>query len=341
MLKKSFATVIGLAAAVSFLSSACDRKKLNIQSTTYVDDERDGAKIILGFSQIGTESSWRTENTRSVFEAAAEQGIQVLYDDAQQKQTNQLKAIRSFIVYRVDVIAFVPIVEDGWDNVLREAKEARIPVIVVDRKIKTQDESLFAGFIGEDGIEEGRKAARFLLQKYSDSTKKLNVLELRGTDYSSMAKERSAGFREVLLQDPRFCIAKSVSGDFLRSRGKEIISNIFAKEGSLSWENSALDIIFSHNDAMSLGALDTLQLYGVNAGRDVTIVSIDGEKDAVAALREGKINCIVECNPRLGPELIKLVKTAANRNTIPRVTYVDGRVYSENDDFSLTQAVGF
>mgnify|MGYP004528270719 CR=1 FL=1 len=327
MLKKSFATVIGLAAAVSFLFSACDRKKLNIQSTTYVDDERDGAKIILGFSQIGTESSWRTENTRSVFEAAAEQGIQVLYDDAQQKQTNQLKAIRSFIVYRVDVIAFVPIVEDGWDNVLREAKEARIPVIVVDRKIKTQDESLYAGFIGEDGIEEGRKAARFLLQKYSDSTKKLNVLELRGTDYSSMAKERSAGFREVLLQDPRFCIVKSVSGDFLRSRGKEIISNIFAKEGSLSWENSSLDIIFSHNDAMSLGALDTLQLYG--------------EKDAVAALREGKINCIVECNPRLGPELIKLVKTAANRNTIPRVTYVDGRVYSENDDFSLTQAVGF
>lgn len=341
MLKKSFATVIGLAAAVSFLFSACDRKKLNIQSTTYVDDERDGAKIILGFSQIGTESSWRTENTRSVFEAAAEQGIQVLYDDAQQKQTNQLKAIRSFIVYRVDVIAFVPIVEDGWDNVLREAKEARIPVIVVDRKIKTQDESLYAGFIGEDGIEEGRKAARFLLQKYSDSTKKLNVLELRGTDYSSMAKERSAGFREVLLQDTRFCIVKSVSGDFLRSRGKEIISNIFAKEGSLSWENSSLDIIFSHNDAMSLGALDTLQLYGVNAGRDVTIVSIDGEKDAVAALREGKINCIVECNPRLGPELIKLVKTAANRNTIPRVTYVDGRVYSENDDFSLTQAVGF
>ena len=126
--------------------------------------EEHSEKLILGFSQIGSESAWRTRNTQSIFEAAAENDIQILFDDAQQKQENQLKAIRSFIVYQVDVIAFVPIVEDGWDNVLQEAKDAGIPVILVDRQINA-DPSLYAGFLGEDGLEEGRRAARFLLNK--------------------------------------------------------------------------------------------------------------------------------------------------------------------------------
>ena len=136
-------------------------------------------KLILGFSQIGSESAWRTRNTQSIFEAAIENDIQIIFDDAQQKQENQLKAIRSFIVYQVDVIAFVPIVEDGWDNVLTEAKEAGIPVILVDRQINA-DPSLYAGFLGEDGLEEGRRAARFLLNKCRNRTGKVSIYEMSG-----------------------------------------------------------------------------------------------------------------------------------------------------------------
>ena len=187
--------------------------------------EEHSEKLILGFSQIGSESAWRTRNTQSIFEAAAENDIQILFDDAQQKQENQLKAIRSFIVYQVDVIAFVPIVEDGWDNVLTEAQEASIPVIVVDRQINA-DQSLYAGFLGENGLEEGRRAADFLVNKCKNSNRTVNILEMSGTENSSVVRERAKGFREIIAGDSKFKIIHSVDGDFLRSRGKEIGDNL-------------------------------------------------------------------------------------------------------------------
>ena len=155
-------------------------------------------------------------------EAAEENGIQIIFDDAQQKQENQLKAIRSFIVYQVDVIAFVPIVEDGWDNVLQEAS---IPVIVVDRQINA-DQSLYAGFLGENGLEEGRRAADFLVNKCKNSNRTVNILEMSGTENSSVVRERAKGFREIIAGDSKFKIIHSVDGDFLRSRGKEIGDNL-------------------------------------------------------------------------------------------------------------------
>lgn len=293
-----------------------------------------GAQILMGFSQIGAESAWRKRNTQSVLEAAEQNGIQLIFDDAEQKQANQLKAIRSFIVYRVDVIAFVPIVEDGWDNVLREAKEAHIPVLIVDRKIKTSDESLYAGYIGEDSIEEGRKAARFLLQKYEDVRGPLNIMEITGTVHSSVARERSAGFREVLNGYPKFSIVYSESADFLRSRGQEVTEQIIQFNGALKIGSKPVHIIFSHNDAMTLGLLDALNHHNINAGTDVTIVSIDAEQKAINALKDGRINCEIECNPELGPELMRLVKTIANRNTIPKFTYIKEQVFTETDDLS-------
>lgn len=319
--------------AAAVLSFGCKAGKIDLKVKDFIDDERSGAEIILGFSQIGSESAWRIRNTESVLDAAAKAGIQIIFDNARQNQENQIKAIRSFIVYRVDVIAFVPIVETGWDNVLQEAKDAMIPVIVVDRKISVKNPELYAGYIGEDALEEGRKAAKFLLEKFSGKERPLRILEISGTQNSSVARERAAGFREIIQTDPKFTIVRSVCGDFLKSMGRECMDNVL---GTVPF-----DIVYSHNDAMTMGALESLGAHKIKAGADVVIVSVDGERQAVDALREGKINCIVECNPDSGPELMRLVKACANRNTIPRETYIAESVFTESDDFSRTYRRGF
>ncbi len=292
-------------------------------------------KLILGFSQIGSESAWRTRNTESIFEAAANYDIQLLFDDAQQKQANQLKAIRSFIVYQVDVIAFVPIVEDGWDNVLQEAKDAGIPVIVVDREIKA-DESLYAGFLGENSYEEGINAARFLVQKCKNQNKTINILEITGTENSSVAIMRAKGFREIIEKEnanqKKFEIIHSEDGDFLRSKGKEIINKLVQENKGLKFDNKNIDVLFSHNDSMTLGILDALEENKINT-KDIIIISIDAEQKSIDALVEGKLNCVVECNPNLGPTLMQLVQDIAKGNSIPRKTYIAESIFTENDNF--------
>ena len=295
-------------------------------------------RLILGFSQIGSESAWRTRNTQSIYEAAEENGIQILFDDAQQKQENQLKAIRSFIVYQVDVIAFVPIVEDGWDNVLQEAKDAGIPVILVDRQINA-DPSLYAGFLGEDGIEEGRRAARYLVNKCKNRIDEVTIFEMSGTENSSVVRDRSNGFREILSAYPKFNIIHSENGDFLRSRGKEIGDNLVTKHfyganrHGLYFEGTKIDAVYSHNDSMTLGLLDSLTEHNINT-KDTIIISVDAEQKSIDALTEGKLNCVVECNPNLGPKLMELVKQIANGETIPRITYNSETMFTEDDDFS-------
>ena len=295
--------------------------------------------LIIGFSQIGTESSWRIKNTESIFEAAAEKNIKILFDDAKQKQSNQLKAIRSFIVYQVDVIVFVPIVSNGWDNVLQEAKEAGIPVILIDRQIDV-DPSLYVGFLGENGFEEGKSAGKFLLQKTKNMTnQKINILELSGTENSSIALERAGGFREMIKKDNRLNIIHSEDGDFLRSRGKEIMDTILDMNNGLFFNGEPIDVIFSHNDPMTLGLLESFEKNGIY--KYPIIISIDAEQESIDALVNGKINCVVECNPNLGPVLMDLVEAVAAKKEIPRVTYMEEKVFTENDDFSSYTPRGY
>ena len=282
--------------------------------------------IILGFSQIGAESAWRNCHSRSVREAAKEAGIQLLFESAEQKQENQIKAIRSFIAYRVDVIAFVPIVADGWDNVLREAKTAGIPVLVTDRKINTEDSDLYSGFIGTDSEQEGREAGRFLLRKFAGVERKrpIRIVELAGTEGASAAVGRAKGFREVLAGNPDFEIVYSESGDFLRSKGYEVMLSVL--------ENvPRIDAVFSHNDGMTLGMLDAMKERGVKAGKDVVIVTVDAEQAIIDALKAGTVNFVIECNPKTGPDIMELAKKLAAGERIPRLIHVDERVFSEDD----------
>lgn len=302
-------------------------------------EEDDG--IIVGFSQIGAESAWRTCNTRSVQEAAAERGVQLVYDNAEQKQENQIKALRSFIAYQVDVIVFVPIVTDGWDNVLQEARDAGIPVLVTDRKIDVVDQSLYAGFIGTDSLKEGRNAGLFVLDKFekkreqSDTNEEyINIVELFGTEGSSVAIGRAEGFREVLKEHPNYRIIYSKSGDFLRSKGYELAVEFLEMYDDI-------DVIFSHNDGMTLGAIEAMEERGILPGTDIVIVTIDAQQAAIDALREGKVNCVIECNPKTGPEIIKLAESLADGEEIPRLQYVHEEVFYETDDLSLIAPRGY
>jgi len=300
--------------------------------------------FILGFSQIGAESAWRIGNTRSVQEAAASAGIQLLFFNAEQKQENQIRAIRSFIAYQVDVIAFVPIVSDGWKHVLDEAWDARIPVLVCDREINIQNESLYAGFIGTNSEQEGRSAAEFLIKKFEgDKTHSaIRIVEISGTEGSSVAIKRAIGFREVLDEYhaenklPRFDIVHSASGDFLRSKGYELMCTIL-DTGTIE----EIDVVFSHNDGMTLGVIDAMKERDINPGQDIIIVTIDAEQAAIDALKRGEVNCVVECNPKQGPDILRLAALLARGEVIPRITYMKNEVFSEFDDLSRIPTRGY
>ena len=264
----------------------------------------ENASIVVGFSQLGAESSWRIANTRSMEDAAKEAGYGLMTDNANQKQEKQIDAIRSFIAYRVDVIVFSPIVETGWDNVLTEAKQAGIPVILMDRMIETQDDSLYTAYIGADFYAEGRRAGEYLVRKADETgAEHLRIVEICGTTDSTPMRDRQRGFMDAIGQDPRFTVIDSVDGDFLRSKGEECMRELVEKYGP-----DGIDVVFSHNDSMTLGALDVLEGLDNPAARNIILITVDGEKEAVDALKAGRINCVVQCTPDLGPAVMSLVR---------------------------------
>lgn len=289
-------------------------------------------KIVVGFSQIGAESAWRVANTESIIsEAKNRPQIELKFSDAQQKQENQIKAIRSFISQGVDVIAFSPVVETGWEPVLKEAKRARIPVILTDRAVDVQDNNLWVTFMGSDFVEEGRRAGRWLLDNY-DRVKRpdknsdvIKVVELQGTVGSAPAIDRKVGFAEVVKGSP-VKIIKSQSGDFTRAKGKEVM------EAFLKSEGKNIDVLYAHNDDMALGAIQAIEAYGLKPGTDIIIVSIDAVRGAFEAMLEGKINCTVECSPLLGPQLFDAVEGLMEGKALPK------RIVTNEDVFPAETA---
>ena len=284
-------------------------------------------RIVLGFSQLGDESEWRSSSSNDVKRAADRAGIQLQFENAQQSQFNQIKAIRSFILKGVDVIAFCPIVEEGWDNVLEEAKAAGIPVILVDRNIKTETEGLYCAFIGSDFHSEGVKAGEWMVKRFEGSEGPVKVAEIIGTENSSPTIGRYEGLREVFKDNPKFEIVISVPGDFMRSKGKECMEEILKKAPDI-------DILYAHNDDTAMGAIEVLEEHGISPESDIVIVSVDAQKSGLEALREGKIKCLVECNPYIGDDLMDLVSKIINNEPYPELTYVEEKVYTDKDDFS-------
>jgi simple sugar transport system substrate-binding protein len=266
------------------------------------------SELVVGFSQIGAESEWRTGNTVSIQEAAAELGVELLFSDAQQKPENQIKAIRTFIAQQVDVIGVSPLVETGWESVFQEAKDAGIPVILVDRRALVSEE-LYATYLGSDFLEEGRNAGRIMVDLLGGQG---NIVELAGTEGSAPAIDRYAGFREILKDYPEMKIIASKSGDFTRALGEEVM------EEFLNTYGDQIDALYSHNDDMAIGAIRAIEAYGLKPGKDIKIVSIDAIRDAFQAMVDGKLNATVECNPLLGPKFFELALKVVNGEQVPK-----------------------
>ena len=282
---------------------------------------KDDGKTTVGFSQIGAESDWRKANTESIKAEAEKRGIDLRFADAQQKQENQIKAIRTFLRQKVDVIAFSPVVETGWEPVLRDIKKAGIPVILTDRAVDVTDPDLFETFIGSDFVEEGRRAGKWLAEKMGG---KANIAELVGTPGSAPALDRAKGFREILKGHPEMKIIKTQTGDFTRAKGKEVME-AFLK----SPEGKQINALYAHNDDMALGAIQAIEEAGIKPGKDIIIVSIDGVKRAFEAIVEGKLNCTVECNPQQGPQLFDAVEKLMAGETLPKRIVIEEGVFDE------------
>jgi galactofuranose transport system substrate-binding protein len=280
-------------------------------------------QITLGFAQVGAESGWRTANTKSIKESAKQAGIDLKFSDAQQKQENQIKAIRSYILQRVDVIAFSPVVETGWDAVLMEAQRANIPVILTDRAVDA-DPSLYETFLGSDFVKEGVQAGEWLVDN-SNGEQQVNVVEIQGTTGSAPAIDRKEGFEKAISGASNIEVVASQTGDFTRSGGKQVMEAFLKSQ-------SDIDVVYAHNDDMGLGAIEAIEEAGMVPGEDIKIITVDAVKDGMKALAAGKINFIVECNPLLGPQLMDLVKKVAAGQEVPK------RVVTKETTFTQDEA---
>jgi len=282
-----------------------------------------GKKLVVGFAQVGAESAWRTANSQSIQDEAKKRGIDLRFSDAQQKQENQIKAVRGFIAQKVDVILLAPIVETGFEPVLKEAKAAGIPVILSDRRVATSDDSLYVTFIGSDFIEEGRRAGEWLAKKTNG---KAVIAELQGTPGSAPANDRKKGFEEFIAKHPDMKIVLSQTGDFTRTKGKEVME-AFMK----SAQGAQITALYAHNDDMALGAIQAIEEAGKKPGTDIVIVSIDGVKGAFDAMVAGKLNCTVECNPLIGPQIFDAIEKHRAGETLPKRTQVVEGVFDQSE----------
>ncbi len=279
-----------------------------------------GDLIRVGFSQLGAESGWRTANTESVKASLTEEnGFDLTFVDAQQKQENQIKALRDFVAQDVDVIAFSPVIETGWDEVLQEIKDSGIPVVLVDRTVDTSVEDPFVTWIGADFEQEGRTAGEWVAENAPDA----KVFELQGTLGSGAQVDREKGFNEVVGEQ----VIGKASGNFTRAEGRTAV------EAALQ-AYPEMNLIFTHNDDMGLGAIEAIEAAGKVPGKDIQIVSVDGVRDGLQALVDKKFNFVVECNPVFGDQLAELITQVADGEDVPETTVVEDKSF----DQTITQA---
>ncbi len=301
-------------AAFTVAFSACLASGVSAQSLT------------VGFSQIGSESGWRAAETSVTRQQAEERGVDLKFADAQQKQENQIKAIRGFIAQGVDAIMVAPVVATGWDDVLTEAKEAEIPVILLDRGVDAP-EDLYLTSVASDQVKEGRVAGEWLVGAVGDDDCK--VVELQGTVGSTPAINRKQGFEEAIAGHDNITIARSQTGDFTRSKGKEVM------EGFIKAENGGADIcaVYAHNDDMAVGAIQAIKDAGLKPGTDIKVVSIDAVPDIFAAMVAGEANATVELTPNMaGPAFDALSAYLADGTMPEKFIITESKLYTPDDN---------
>ena len=277
--------------------------------------------VTVGFAQTGSESGWRSANTESMKEAfSTENGFELIFNAADNDTAAQIAAVRDFINQGVDAIVIAPIVEDGWDDVLQEASDAGIPVILEDRTVSASDD-LYASWVGLDFKKEGVMAGEWAAETFGDTPTKMVVLE--GTTGSAPANDRAAGFDEA-VEGTAIEKIDSQTGDFTRDGGKTVMEGFLQKYGV-----DGIDLVYAHNDDMALGAIEAIEAAGAVPGVDIQIVSIDAVKDGMQALVDGKINFIVECNPLLGELAAGLVTDVLAGEEVEKKVYVEDQTFTQ------------
>lgn len=293
------------------------------------DDDNSSKEIVVGFSQVGAESDWRTANTESMKSTFSEaNGYKLIFDDAQQKQENQISAIRNFIQQEVDYIVLAPVTETGWDTVLKEAKDADIPVIIVDRMINVSDESLFTAWVGSDFRAEGDKAVEWMDNKFGD--KELNIVHIQGTIGSSAQIGRTEGLEAGADAHSNWKIVAQQTGEFTQAKGQEVMESVLK-------QNSDIDVVYCENDNEAFGAIDAIEAAGKKCGDDgITVISFDATKAGLTQTMNKKISYDVECNPLHGPRVEKIIQQLEKDETPEKQAYVDEEAF---DSETLTQEV--
>ncbi len=280
--------------------------------------------IVVGYAQVGAESDWRTANTESFKSTFTEEnGYKLIFDDAQQKQENQIKAIRSFIQQEVDYIVVAPVVETGWETVLQEAKEAGIPVILSDRQMDVSDDSLYTCWVGGNFIKEGQDAAAWLknyLEEQGRADDEINIVTLQGTIGASAQVGRTEGFGSSM--EDNWNMLDMQTGEFTQSKGQEVMESFLKQYDDI-------DVVVAENDNMAFGAIDAIKAAGKTCGPDgdIIIISFDAVKAAFESMIAGDMNVSVECNPLHGPRVAEIIQTLEAGGTVDKIMYVDEEVF--------------
>ncbi len=287
---------------------------------------------VVGFSQLGAESDWRSSNTESIQSVFTEEnGYELIYENGQQKQSNQITAIRTFIQQEVDYIVLAPVTEVGWDTVLQEARDARIPVILIDRRVDTEDSTLYTAWVGSNFYLEGCKAAAWLqsfTEKAGIAAEDLHIVNIQGTIGATAQIGRTRGLREACERNG-WDLLEEISGDFTQTKGKEVMESLLR-----TYDN--INVVYCENDNEALGAIEALEAAGYTVGSDlaageIMVISFDGiNQAAVEYLKNGKISCIVECNPLQGPKLLEVIEQLKKGETPPRYSYMEEKIFSAN-----------
>ena len=328
MRKKIIGTLLGITMVGTMFAGCTSNTKTTdtqVKAGTEQTAQTNGDELItIGFSQVGAESDWRVANTESMKGTLTEEnGFKLVFADAQQKQENQIKAVRDFISQEVDVIVIAPVTETGWETVLGEAKDAEIPVIIVDRMINVSDDSLYTCWVGSNFYQEGLDAVEWLtgyMKEIGRGDEELNVAVLQGTIGSSAEIGRTKGVRDGLSKFSNYKIVAEQTGEFTQAKGQEVMES-FLKAGT------DIDILIAQNDNMAFGAIDALKAVGKKPAKDVIIVSFDAVKAAFESMIAGDMNVSVECNPLHGPRVAELAKAIMKGEEVEKIQYVEEGVY--------------
>lgn len=310
-------------------TSKKEQPETEMQTEKSVESEADDL-IRIGFSQLGAESDWRSANTDSMTETFSEQnGFELLMENGQQKQANQFTAIRTFIQQEVDYIVLAPVTEDGWDTVLQEARDAEIPVIIMDRKVDVEDEDLFRCWVGSDFELEGKKVAQWLhafAQEQEIDPSDLHIVNIQGTIGASAQIGRTKGL-QAASELYGWDLMAEMTGDFTQAKGREVM-------GTLLEQYDNINVVYCENDNSALGAIEAIEAAGKTCGMalqdgEIMVISFDGVKEeAMDDVREGKIACIAECNPHQGPRVLEVIRQMEAGETPEKYSFVEEEIYS-------------